>query len=328
MVEIVDRESAVAWLVEEPRKVQITMAARSAARTLAGLRTDSDLLVKLNAYRAAMICCVAGTSADNAPLRSAAGMALGALKGLAVTQPRDLAVQTAMLSALSVVLRLSITANTAGLRISPADEAAADAIAASAEVFSEEAWTAAASDASRLYAGESSQQLFQYRLWGEAPVPEEIPTDYGALGKFWQERPTVWDFWLRWYEGMFKGQPLDWDLQREVALIPKDNWEKGPEHIAQLIAEIEARYLANAVAERIELAPSGRLIIVPQDFPEDRHLVLSSTRCAMRSTSPPRGFGTSCRRTPIRSACCAGPSRATATTRSGSRWISSGRASA
>ena len=59
-----------------------------------------------------------------------------------------------------------------------------------------------------------------------------------------------WDFWRRWYEGAMAGQPLDWELQRRVALIPDEDWKLGPERIAELIAEIEARFaLEQRIAE-------------------------------------------------------------------------------
>jgi hypothetical protein len=59
------------------------------------------------------------------------------------------------------------------------------------------------------------------------------------------EKPEIrsgpWAFWIDWYEGFLNGQPLDWDLQREIALIPNEDWEKGAEHIAQLIDEIRGK---------------------------------------------------------------------------------------
>lgn len=55
----------------------------------------------------------------------------------------------------------------------------------------------------------------------------------------------AWSFWREWYQGFLEGKPLDWDLQREVALIPNEDWEKGPEHIAGIIAEIRARFELN-----------------------------------------------------------------------------------
>lgn len=59
-----------------------------------------------------------------------------------------------------------------------------------------------------------------------------------------------WSFWSRWYERAMAGDPLPWDLQREVALIPDEIWQQGPEAVAERIAEIEARFeVKRAIAD-------------------------------------------------------------------------------
>lgn len=70
---------------------------------------------------------------------------------------------------------------------------------------------------------------------------------------FYQSRPT-WSFWREWYQGFLDGKPLDWELQRRVALIPDEDWEQGPEHIARKIEEIQAEWLSEQApsAEKIE----------------------------------------------------------------------------
>jgi hypothetical protein len=84
-------------------------------------------------------------------------------------------------------------------------------------------------------------------------MPDQFQNHYGALLSFWKKAPESWGFWTRWYEGMLEGRPLDWDLQREVALIPDDDWKKGSEHIARLIAEIEARFWAERLPQHEDL---------------------------------------------------------------------------
>ncbi len=65
----------------------------------------------------------------------------------------------------------------------------------------------------------------------------------------------ICDFWRDWYQGFLDGKPLDWELQRRVALIPDADWEKGPAHIAEKIEEIRREYDAekSAVATRAEV---------------------------------------------------------------------------
>lgn len=74
------------------------------------------------------------------------------------------------------------------------------------------------------------------------------------------------DFWSRWYRGFVDGRPLDWDLQRRVALLPDEDWDAGPEHLARKIAQIEAELLAEKLplAETVEINPeTGRFRAVP-----------------------------------------------------------------
>lgn|GEM_PF-2512825 len=66
-----------------------------------------------------------------------------------------------------------------------------------------------------------------------------------------------WSFWIDWYQGFLDGKPLDWELQRRVALIADPIWEEGPEAIAQEIERIKAEWLTEQLpmAETIELNP-------------------------------------------------------------------------
>lgn len=62
-----------------------------------------------------------------------------------------------------------------------------------------------------------------------------------------------WHFWRDWYQGFLDGKPLDWELQRRVALIPDEDWEKGPEHIAKLIEDIRAQFVLEKRLEALEV---------------------------------------------------------------------------
>ncbi len=57
-----------------------------------------------------------------------------------------------------------------------------------------------------------------------------------------------WHFWREWYQGFLDGKPLDWELQRRVALIDDKDWEQGPEHIAELIEKIRDDYAKEQAA--------------------------------------------------------------------------------
>ncbi|MEO1024821.1 MAG: hypothetical protein AAFX07_04605 [Pseudomonadota bacterium] len=78
---------------------------------------------------------------------------------------------------------------------------------------------------------------------------------------------------MRWYEGMLTGEPMDWALQEQIILsVQEETWEAGAGAVAKAIREIEARHLGKALAETIELTPSGRLSLVPNPFKETKQL--------------------------------------------------------
>lgn len=68
----------------------------------------------------------------------------------------------------------------------------------------------------------------------------------------------TWRFWRRWYQGFLDGKPLDWELQRSVALIDNAIWEAGPKAVAAEILEIEAEWVA-------EQLPQADRIFVDED---------------------------------------------------------------
>ena len=95
-----------------------------------------------------------------------------------------------------------------------------------------------------------------------------------------------WSFWARWYRGVLEGNPLDWDLQEAVALIPDEDWNAGPARVAERISEIEAQYLAERLpqAERIELNPETdkfRAVPIPVAKPDLLGATLSQVSDAL-----------------------------------------------
>ncbi len=77
-------------------------------------------------------------------------------------------------------------------------------------------------------------------LWPDT-APEGVVDRDQTVRANWSRNPQTWSFWLRWWEGVLSGNHLDWELQREVALIPDAIWQQGPEAVARAISDIEAR---------------------------------------------------------------------------------------
>lgn len=60
-----------------------------------------------------------------------------------------------------------------------------------------------------------------------------------------------WSFWREWYQALLEGNPLDWELQRKVALIKESIWDAGPNALA---AEIE-KLRESSLTSLDELSP-------------------------------------------------------------------------
>lgn len=99
--------------------------------------------------------------------------------------------------------------------------------------------------------------IWQHRLWSFDPPVWFIQFDQDARA-IWAKSTDDWDFWVRWWDGVIAGKPLPWDLQTKVALIPDEDWQKGPAHIAEVIRGIEELYGLGQTAK-----------VLKADFPKE-----------------------------------------------------------
>lgn len=130
-------------------------------------------------------------------------------------------------------------ADAAYASVSASADAAVDVAISDATVSAyASAFAAASADVTIAFSG-----LFDAPLWGTTSEPDWL-TEAVKGKKNLLNRGADWDFWRRWYQGMLTGQPLDWELQRRVALIPKEDWAEGVEHIAEVIEKIEREWRA------------------------------------------------------------------------------------
>ncbi|MEX0318590.1 MAG: hypothetical protein AB3N21_11600 [Ruegeria sp.] len=86
----------------------------------------------------------------------------------------------------------------------------------------------------------SRSLVFDYPLWTielrhfEQRQQVLLPTD-----RLVEKRLS---FWVEWHKAFSRGKPLDWDLQRRVALIEDSVWSAGPDAVADEIEKIRARW--------------------------------------------------------------------------------------
>ena len=97
----------------------------------------------------------------------------------------------------------------------------------------------------------SGKDPFATPLW-TSPAPDWFHNAEAKARTLWQADATLWDFWLRWWDGVLSGQQIDWALQERVALIPDEVWQAGPARVSERIAAIERDHKAAPDAEDID----------------------------------------------------------------------------
>ncbi|MBE1284964.1 MAG: hypothetical protein GJ676_16755 [Rhodobacteraceae bacterium] len=106
-------------------------------------------------------------------------------------------------------------------------------------------------------------QTFSYPLWKQGQtfaLPEFSHSD--GFDEYRDGR--IYTFWRSWHDGFVKGTPLDWELQRRVALIDDAIWDVGPEAVATEIEKIrklfeleqEIAKLKEQMAASVNVLPS------------------------------------------------------------------------
>lgn len=89
--------------------------------------------------------------------------------------------------------------------------------------------------------GISSTNLALTPLWHDRGEPDWYPFP-NATQRNLRDYNDEWSFWREWYQGFLDGNPMNWELQRRVALIDNAIWKAGPEAVAEEIERIRAHY--------------------------------------------------------------------------------------
>jgi hypothetical protein len=266
--EIETQKDLQAWLEGQNQEVCVWIAARAAARKLplywsetplaAGKREESRTLLTL--YRS-LLTALALANATNKIIQ-------GQLRSAATH------VVTEASAAAKVLAGALGTASVEALFVA---NAAADAEAAPGSAgavaktrsFVDAQWS------------EVNGIATPRALWdgGMAGMPPEIAkawdTTRAALTARIEAGDTGWQFWLDWYEAQLTGADQNWEMLKEIVLIPHADWQQGAAHVNGLIEEIVGRYRVedviadNPYAHRIEFDPArNRLVSLPVDTPD------------------------------------------------------------
>lgn len=255
------------WLKEQPQETATLIAVRAALRVFPIVTHTYDpnnpkIQFALLTARAILTAGVAAkmptpevraAAADTLGTAfaavGAAGAAVGAAIGAAVGAAADAA-------------RAARAAFAAARAAAGATDAAARAAGAGAGAVYAAADAAGAAylDTEILVAA-----LFKTPIWHDRGEPDWLRSRFPPGENILESGPE-WVFWRDWYQGFADGEPLDWELQRRVALIPDEDWEKGPVHIAGLIEGIEAEFLSAKLpqAETVEFDDAtGKFFVRP-----------------------------------------------------------------
>lgn len=80
-------------------------------------------------------------------------------------------------------------------------------------------------------------------LWPEELTPVGILDLWNDLSAQMKKEGESWIFWIEWYQAILKGQPLSWSMcYRIVMNLSDEDWNKGPEHVAEEIRKIRAAW--------------------------------------------------------------------------------------
>lgn len=253
-VEITDRKSAEAWLEGQPHQVQIWFATRCALRALPALQREPDEKfdhLAFASFRAILISAAAATcpATKIIQLRSAAHSAADSAYSAA-------AASAAASAAYSAVYSAAVPAASTFNAVDSADSAA---YATFATVYA-----AASSD------GNAGTNEKWTPLWPAEKMPENLSDLWSELKITMQATPEKWAFWLEWYEALLRGDWQNWDLILRIAKeVTEDQWDAGPERVAERIKEIEDQYWADKLPQHeiLEADPiSGKYTVKAQPF--------------------------------------------------------------
>lgn len=250
VVDEVDFSSVAAakeWLEGQTIELCCAMSSRAALRVCANLgELDDDLFppVVLASFRAILTSAVRslGRTADvdwlKGSAHSAAFIAQSAYSAThSVSAPNSV---SAAYSAAAASAHAAHSPQFAGYAAISAGRSAD-----SAARFADSARFAASFDTAQ-----TNLTDYHIPLWAGADVPPAIQEAHERFLKRLNQDRTTWGFWHDWYLAMWEGRFDSWDFATEVAKIPDEVWDEGPEAVTSAIRLIE-RQIKTSVSPRL-----------------------------------------------------------------------------
>ncbi len=257
-----DKNELEEWLRGRPPQQAAEIAIRSAARVLpflAQLNEKSTLPFSfLPAFRAVLSAAVVMRFSDEAVI-AATGLAAGGARRAMQSygdQAEDCGACICIAARSAAIVAVTIAETRPQPRSRLAEAANAASVSALVfrgydQVFGSESaiWNEIEND---IAIWPASGTTMQAALWQDHSQTNFLEADAALASKIIRQTGDPDSFWLRWWDGAKSGNWLDWDLQREVALIPDEVWNRGTAALGEAIREIEARYADSSKPEDIE----------------------------------------------------------------------------
>ncbi len=103
---------------------------------------------------------------------------------------------------------------------------------------------------------------------------------WGRTKWFLEREPNDWSFWIRWFDAALAGEPWNYKLLEQIALIPDNDWTQGPAHVNGMIAAIEAEFVANALpqADKMDVDPDTGLVEITPILTTEEAIVATSLK--------------------------------------------------
>lgn len=259
---IKSKEEFEDWLTTQPQETRVLIAARLALRVFPYVfffngpesleHLDDDIVQVLMTARA-ILTSVASTKLPSPEISAAASASAATALGTIGIDSGSIgdSIDHATLAAATTAMNVgsgSVAANAlADMGFEPSVYTAID------NGFDPSVYSGLA-NASHVDAGLEFDTLIQTSLWDTPSIPDWFQEDW--FGANLLESGPEWDFWREWYQGFLDGKPMDWELQRRVALIDDAIWEAGPEAVAEEIERIRAAYDAEKAVSGADAQPS------------------------------------------------------------------------
>lgn len=253
---IKDRKSLEVWLTSRPQADAIAIAYRAALRVAPiWIANDTDSPWRQQASSSALpavrLLLTSGVARryPSPEIMAAARAARVDRASFAFSTAASFAAEAARAALFDYVVSVDFDASDAAFAAEIAAKAANEAATQSAIAS---IWSAVRVDAEALATG---QDLNGAPIW-QADPPEWWTLLNKQSRALWETDPApeTWSFWLRWWDGALSGNQRDWELQKQVALIPDDIWLSGPAAVAEAIRQIELDFAISATPNAEDIA--------------------------------------------------------------------------